>query len=205
MEELIRRPRQAPLLSARPQGDGRGAPYPLMAMGAMKKRTGRTRPLDWRLQAKAGLRPWTPDGLLEAFARWQELIDSSAHHARISARGRITLRLPTARMGRYFVDRYGPREGTTHFVRWAKIGEFLADDMERLSAAGLVRVGPGGTVDMNADLVASLCTVRYRRFRAGRRTVYAIAWADVMRKVRRRARGEPGPPADRNARRGRHV
>ncbi len=189
MEELIRRPRQAPFLSARPQGDGRGAPYPLMAMGTTSKRTGKRLAGDWRRQAKAGLSPWTPDGLLEAFARWQQLIDTSAHHARISARGRITFRLPTARMGRYFVDRYGPREGTTHFVRWAKIGEFLADHMERLTAAGLVRVGPGGTVDMNADLVTSLCAVRYRRSSALRRGVYAIAWADVMRKVRRLAAG----------------
>ena len=105
------------------------------------------------------------------------------------------LRLPTARLGRYFVDRYGTREGTTHFIRWAKIGEFLADYLERLSSAGLARVGPGGALEMSADLIASVCAVRYRRSRTGRRITYTIALADVMRRVKRASAAATRKPA----------
>lgn len=162
------------------------------------------RRVDWKTRVQTGFIPWDAEGFLDAFRAWQELITAAMRRARTTREGRVRFHLPTQQMGRYFVNRYGPAQGTAHFVRWVKVGEFLATHMERLQAEGLVHVAADGSLDFSGDLIASLCAVRYRPAASAgrpgrrpasdgvgrRRAASAIALPDVLRRVARaRAKG----------------
>lgn len=153
--------------------------------GAKRKKAGaRPSRADWKVRAVRGLTPWTPDGLVEAFARWQELVGEAFRRARTSRTGGVSIRLPIAKMRRHFTQRYGEQEGSAHFLRWVKIGDFLAAHRERLEADGLLQFGPGGSMEMAPALIESLCAVRFRRTRTGRVSSYSIALADVRRRMK---------------------
>lgn len=146
------------------------------------------RRVNWKTRVRTGLIPWDADGFLDAFRAWQDLITTALRRARTTREGRMRFHLPTQQMGRYFVKRYGRGEGTAHFARWAKVGEFLATHMERLQADGLVHVAADGSLDFSSDLIAGLCAVRYRPAPSGvgrRRVVHTIALADVLQRIRR--------------------
>jgi len=134
--------------------------------------------------SRQGRIPWDQEGFLEAFARWQAVVDAPQGSGQRSS------------MGRYFVERYGRETGLVHFERWLKIGEFLAKQMSRLHRAGLVWAGPDGSVEMSEGLIQALCVVPLRPTQRGRRPTYRIDAPDVFRRLR------PGTPARRPPARG---